>query len=169
MYKRQGTGSPQSAIAILSVCPMADSTLEILLLSMPCLFMSVSYTHLMTHDTYLKQLDGLRLHALAGIDDHNGRIRCHEGSVRILGEILMTGGVQNVDAESAVIKLQYGGGNGNTSLLFDLHPVGNRVLRRFLALYGARQIDGATVKKKFLCQRRFTGIRVGYDLSLIHI
>lgn len=34
-----GTGSPQSAIAILSVCPMDDSTLEILLLSMPCLFM----------------------------------------------------------------------------------------------------------------------------------
>ena len=38
----------------------------------------------MTHDTALKKLAGLRFHTLGGVDDHDGGIGSHEGSIRIL-------------------------------------------------------------------------------------
>ena len=77
----------------------------------------------MTHHTYLEQLPRLRLHTFGRVDHHHGRIRRHQRTVRILREILMARCIQNIDAEAAVIKLQHRGSNGNTSLLFNLHPV----------------------------------------------
>ena len=73
----------------------------------------------------------------------------------------MSRGVQNVDAESAVLELHDGGGHGNTTLLFDLHPVGGSGPGILLSLDHAGLRNGAAVKQELFRQSRFTGIRVG--------
>ena len=72
----------------------------------------------------LEELAGLGLHALGPVDDHHRGVGGHEGAVGVLGEILVAGGVQNVDAEAAVLELHDRGGNGDAALPLDLHPVG---------------------------------------------
>ena len=65
-----------------------------------------------------------------GLDDKsvasNG-VRSHKGTVSILREVLMSRSVKNIYAEAVILKLKYRRGNGNTSLLFNFHPVGNGV------------------------------------------
>ena len=50
------------------------------------------------------------------------------GAVGVLREVLVAGGVQDVDAEALVLELHHGGGDGDAPLLLDLHPVGGRKL-----------------------------------------
>ena len=115
----------------------------------------------MAQHTDLEQLDGLRLHALGTVDDHDSRVGSHQCAVSILREILMSRSIQNIDAVSVIIELKHRGSDGNSSLLLDLHPVGNGVLGRLPALDGTGQIDGAAIEKKLLGQGRLTGIGVG--------
>ena len=117
----------------------------------------------MPHHTDLEQFSCLRLDTLAGIDDHHGGIRRHQGTVGILREILMSRCVQNVDAIPVIIKLKHRGCNGNTSLFLDFHPVRYGMSCSRFALHGAGQIDCASVQKEFLCQSGLTGIRMGND------
>ena len=67
--------------------------------------------------------------------------------------------VQNVDAVALVVKLEHRGGNGNSSLLLDLHPVGNSVLGSLSALYRTGQVNGSSVEQKLLCQSSLSRIR----------
>ena len=46
----------------------------------------------------------------------------------------MARGIQNVDALALVAELKDGGCDRNTTLLLDLHPVGNRMAAVLLAL-----------------------------------
>ena len=115
------------------------------------------------HGADLEQLPGLGLHALGAVDDHDGGVGGHEGAVGILGEVLMAGGVQNVDAEAVVLKLHHGGRDGNAALLFDLHPVGGGGAGVFLALDHACLSDGTAVEQKFFGQGGFTGVGVRND------
>ena len=114
----------------------------------------------MPHHTDLEQLDGLRLDTLRTIDDHDRTVGCHEGAVGILREVLVSRCIQNVNALSFIIKLKYRGGNRNTSLLLDLHPVGNRMLGCLTPLDGTCEIDRTSIQKELLRQCRLTGIRV---------
>ena len=100
------------------------------------------------------------LHTLARVDDHNRGIRRHQGTVGILREILVSRRIQNVDAIAVIFKLQHRRGHGNTSLLFDLHPVGNCVSGCCLTFHGTRQVDRSAVQQEFLCQSSLSGIRV---------
>ena len=77
----------------------------------------------MTHHTDFKQLSGLCLYTLGSIDDHDCRICCHQRTVRVLREVLMTRCVQDVDTKTIIIKLQHGGSYRNTSFFFNFHPV----------------------------------------------
>jgi len=61
----------------------------------------------MTHHADLEQLTCLCLYTLGTIDHHNCRIRSHQGTVGILGEILMSRCIQNVNAVSIVMELKY--------------------------------------------------------------
>ena len=115
------------------------------------------------HDTDFKQLSGLCLDTLRCIDNHDGGIGCHQGTVRILREVLVSRGIQNVDAVAVVIELQNGRGNGNTTLFLDLHPVGYGMARSRFSFYGTGEIDRSSVQQEFLSQCGFTGIRVGND------
>ena len=42
------------------------------------------------------------LDALGAVNDHDGGVRRHQGAVGILGEVLMAGRVQNVDAVALI-------------------------------------------------------------------
>ena len=86
------------------------------------------------HGAHLEEFSCLGLYALGGVDDHDGAVGGHEGAVGVLGEVLVAGGVQNVDAEALVLELHHGRGDGNTALLLDLHPVGGGGAGVLLAL-----------------------------------
>ena len=59
----------------------------------------------MAHNANLEKLDRLRLDTLRTIDDHDRRIGCHQSTVGILREILMSRCIQDIDAKSLIIKL----------------------------------------------------------------
>ena len=111
----------------------------------------------------LEQLDGLGLNALGGVDDHDRRVRCHQGAVGILREVLMARGVQNVHALACVVELQHRRGDRDAALFLDVHPVGHGVLCALLALDRACLIDGSAVQQQLFGQRRFAGVGVADD------
>ena len=112
------------------------------------------------HRADLKELARLGLHALRAVDDHHGGVRRHQGAVGVLGEVLVARGVQDVDAEAAVLELHHGGGDGDAALLFNLHPVGDRGAGVFLALDHAGLGDRAAVEQEFFGQGRFARVGV---------
>ena len=114
----------------------------------------------MAHGADLEELSGLGLHTLGTVDDHDGRVGSHQSTVGIFGEVLVTRGVQNVDAESAVLELHNGRGDGDTTLLFDFHPVGSGSTGILLAFNDTCLGDGTAVEQEFFGQSGFTGVRV---------
>ena len=74
----------------------------------------------------------------------------------------MAGGIQNVDAEAAVLELHHRGGDGDAPLLLDLHPVGGGGPGP-LALDLAGLRDGSAVEQEFFRQGGLAGVRVGDD------
>ncbi len=76
---------------------------------------------------------------------------------------LMAGGIQNIDAEPAVLELHNGGGDGDAALLLDLHPVGGGGTGILLALDDTGLSNGTAVEQEFFGQGGLTGIGVGDD------
>ena len=60
----------------------------------------------MAHNADLEQLSRLRLDTLGSVNDHDCGVRCHQGTVGILREILMSRGIQNIDAVPVILELQ---------------------------------------------------------------
>ena len=117
----------------------------------------------MAQRTDLKELFGLGLDALGTVDDHDRGVGGHKGTVGILRKVLVTGGIEDVDAGAVVGKLQHRGGNRNTALLLDIHPVRDGVLGRALALDRAGGLDAAGIEQQLLGKRGLTGVRVADD------
>ena len=115
------------------------------------------------HGADLEELARLRLDALGRVDDHDGAVRRHERAVGVLREVLVAGGIENVDAVAVVFKLEHGRRDGDAALLFQLHPVGDRMARRRLALYRAGELNRPSVEKELFRQCRFARVRVGDD------
>ena len=115
------------------------------------------------HDADLEELAGLRLDALGGVDDHDGGVGGHEGPIGVLGEVLVAGGVEDVDAEAVVLELQHGGGHGDAALLLDLHPVGDGGAGVLLPLDLTGLGDGPAVEQELFGEGRLTGVGVGDD------
>ena len=113
----------------------------------------------MAHGTDFEEFSGLGLNALCAVDDHYRRVRSHKGAVSVFGKILMSGGIKNVDAKSAVLELHYGGGYGNSALLFNFHPVGGCGFC-FFAFDFACLGNCAAVKQEFFGKGGFTCVRV---------
>gem|GEM_PF-2370236 len=110
-----------------------------------------------------EQLDGLGLDTLRTVKEHDRGVRGTECTVGILGEVLVTGGIQNVDAVSVIVELHDGRGNGDTTLFLDLHPVGCRVMSSFSGLNGTGHVNGTSVEQELLSHGRFTCVRVRND------
>ena len=113
--------------------------------------------------TDLKELFGLGLDALGAVDDHDCGVGGHKGTVGILREVLVAGGIEDVDAGAVVGELQHRGGNGNAALLLDVHPVRDGMLGRALALDRAGGLDAAGIEQQLLGKRGLTGVRVADD------
>ena len=115
------------------------------------------------HGADLEELARLRLDALGRVDDHDGAVRRHERAVRVLREVLVAGGVEDVDAIALVFKLHDRRRDGDAALLFELHPVRDRVARGRLALDRAGELDGPAVQQQLFRERRLAGVRVRDD------
>ena len=115
------------------------------------------------HGADLEELARLRLDALGRVDDHDGAVRCHERAVRVLREVLVARGVEDVDAIALVFKLHDRRRDGDAALLFELHPVRDRVARGRLALDRAGELDGPAVQQQLFRERRLAGVRVRDD------
>ena len=74
----------------------------------------------------------------------------------------MSGGVKDIDAVPLVLELHDRGGDGDTALLLKLHPVGDGMTCRGLALDRACHLYRPAVKQQLLGKRCFTRVRVGY-------
>ena len=111
----------------------------------------------------LKELFGLGLDALGAVDDHDRGVGGHKGTVGILREVLVAGGIEDVDTGAVVGELQHRGGNRNTALLLDVHPVRDGMLGRALALNRAGGLNAAGIEQQLLGKRGLTGVRVADD------
>lgn len=76
---------------------------------------------------YLEQLLRLRLDALGRVDQHDCAVRRRQRAVRILGEVLVAGRIENVHPMAVIVELHNARGHGDPSLLLDLHPVARGV------------------------------------------
>ena len=116
-----------------------------------------------THATHLHELDGALLDTLGDIDHHECRIDSGQRAVGILGEIGMSGSIQQVHDAPLVGKLHHRGCHGNAALLFEFHPVGSCVTRGLAPLHGSCELDCTTKKQELLRQRGLACIRMGND------
>ena len=117
----------------------------------------------MAQRTDLKELFGLGLDALGAVDDHDRGVSSHKGTVGILREVLVAGGIEDVDAGAVIGELQNRGSNGDTALLLDVHPVRDGMLGRALALDRAGGLNAAGIEQQLLGKRGLTGVRVADD------
>ena len=115
------------------------------------------------HGADLEELARLRLDALGRVDDHDGTVGRHECAIRVLREVLMARRVEDVDAIALILKLHDRRCDGDTALLFKLHPVRDRVARGRLALDRAGELDRSAVQQQFFRERRLAGVRVRDD------
>ena len=115
------------------------------------------------HSADAEELLGLGLDALGAVDHHDRGVGGHEGAVRVLGEVLVAGGIENVHAAAAIGELEHRGGDGNTALLLDVHPVGDRMAGVLLALDRTGGLDGAGVEQELLGKGGLAGVGVRDD------
>ena len=113
-----------------------------------------------SHRADLEELSGLRLDTLCRINNHYSAVSRHKGTVGILREILVAGCIKNVYAVAVVLKLKNGRCDRDTSLLLDVHPVGDGMLVRLLTFYRAGRLYCAAVKKELLSESGLTCVRV---------
>ena len=115
------------------------------------------------HGADLEKLAGLGLHALGCVDDHDRGVGCHQGAVGVLREVLVAGGIQNIDAVSVILELHDRRGHRDAALLLDLHPVGGGGAGVLLALDLTGLGDGPSVEEELFGQGRLTGVGVADD------
>ena len=81
------------------------------------------------------QLTGPVLNAFRGVDDHQTAVNRRQSTVGIFGEVFVPRGVQQVNQAVVIRKLHNRGSNGDTTLLFHLHPVRFCMLAGTTAFY----------------------------------
>src|SRR3954447_6460398 len=107
-----------------------------------------------------KELPGLRLNAFAGVNDHDDRIYGRKDAVGVLGKILVTRSVEQVDAVAAVVELEDGGADRNAAFTLEFHPVGRGSALIFAGRDRTSQLNGATVQEQFFRESGFTRVRM---------
>lgn len=115
------------------------------------------------HAAHFHELARLRLHTLGAVHHDDDAIDGGQRAVGVFGEVLVTGGVENVDLVVLIVELHDGGGDGDTALLLDVHPVGRGGLLDFVALHGAGHLYLSAEEQELLGERGLTGIGVRDD------
>ncbi len=118
------------------------------------------------HAAHRHQFAGLRLHTLGSVHHDDGRVDSGQRAVGILGKVLVTRGVEDVDLVfhagtlGAVVELHDRGRDGDTALLLDVHPVRRSGLLNLVVLDGAGHLNLSAKQQELLSQCSLTGIRV---------
>ena len=112
---------------------------------------------------HLEELARLRLDALARVDHHERGVHGREHAVGVLGEVLVAGGVEQVDRVAAVVELEHGRADGNAALRLELHPVRGGGALVLAVLDRAGQVDRVAVQQELLGQRRLARVGMGDD------
>ena len=86
-------------------------------------FVDKSKNRDMPHGADPEQLSGLRFDAFGRINDHHGGIGRHQRPIGVLRKVLVPRCVKNVNAVPVIFKLHDRRCDGNSSLLFQFHPV----------------------------------------------
>ncbi len=111
----------------------------------------------------IHQGDGAWLHTLAAVDHHQRAVHRGEGAVGVFGEVLVAGGVEQVDHVLAVGELHHRGGDGNPALLLHGHPVGSGVAVGFARFHRAGDFDGLAHQQQALGDGGLARVGVGND------
>jgi hypothetical protein len=70
-----------------------------------------------------QEFDRLLLHALGGIDHHDGGVHRRQYAVGVFGKILVPRGIEQVEYAVAMAELHHRACHRNAALALDLHPV----------------------------------------------
>ena len=119
-----------------------------------------NYNRSVAHTAHFHQFPGLLLYSLGHIDYNNYTVDGRKRAVSVLRKILVTGRVENIYLIIAVIESHHGRSHRYSALLLYLHPVGRGGLFNFIGFYRPCNVNCTTKQQQFLCQSRFTRIRV---------
>ena len=111
----------------------------------------------------LDQAAGLCFHTVGRVDHHQRRIHGRQHAVGVFREVLVAGGVEQVDDVLAVQHLHHGRRHRDATLLFDFHPVAGGVTGRFARFDRAGDLDRAREQQELFGQRGFARVGVGND------
>jgi hypothetical protein len=103
-----------------------------------------------TAATDFEEFSGLGFDSFSGIDDHDCGIDSGKDSVGIFGKVSMAWGIEEVDDVVAVGELEDGGGDRDSALLFELHPIARSGSLVATSGDAACELDCPTVKKELL-------------------
>ena len=76
-------------------------------------------------------------------------IKCIAGLLRFQGEILVAGRIEDIDFMAGIIESHHGGCDGDSTLLFNFHPVGGSCLLDLVRLYGSCHMNGTSKEQQF--------------------
>ena len=117
----------------------------------------------LTLATHLEQLAGLALDAARRVEHHDHRVDRGKDPVGVLGEVAVTGRVEQVQDVVAIGELEHGRGDRDAPLLLHLHPVRADLASLTAGLDVAGLLDRPAVEQELLGERRLAGIGVADD------
>ena len=117
----------------------------------------------MPQATHIEQFDGLRLHTFGRVNHHQPRIHGGQHAIRILGKVLVTGRIEQIDKMVFVLELHDRGRDRNAALLLNLHPVGGGEFTALFAFDRTRLQNRAGEQQEFFRERGFPRVGVGND------
>ena len=97
------------------------------------------------------------------VDHQDDRIHGGQRTIGVLGEVLVTGRIEDVDPPALVIEAHHRGGNRDTALFLDLHEVGGSGFSDLVTLHRTGRDDRAAEEEEFFGEGRLTGVGVTDD------
>ncbi len=110
-----------------------------------------------------EELARLALDPLPRVDHHHHGVHGGEHAVSVLGEIFVTGGVEQIDAVAVVVELQHRGADRDAALALQLHPVRSGRPLAFAGRDRPGKLHRAAVEQQLFGQRRLARVGVGND------
>ena len=111
----------------------------------------------------LEELLGLGLDAAGGVDQDHGGVDRGQHPQRVLGEVLVARGVEQVEDDALVLEAQHGGGDRDAAAALEVHPVRRRRLLPAARGDRARLADRARVQEQLLGEGGLARVRVRDD------
>ena len=112
---------------------------------------------------HLEELQGLRLDAARGVEDHHRAVDGGQRAIGVLAEILVARRVEQVEGEAGMLEAHHRRADRDAALLLDVHPVGTRAPAIATRLDLAGKLDRAAEQQELFGQRGLSGVGVGND------